>query len=69
MPQEHASATSDPVWNLRKSAEYLSVSPRTLQSAASARLIAFVQVSTRRIAFRVSELNRYIESRTQRAAR
>ena len=67
MPQENASAISDPLWNLKKAAEYLSISPRTLQAAASARTIGFVRASKRRIAFRLSELNRYADSRTQRA--
>ena len=67
MAQANAAASEDPLWPLKRAAEYLSISPRTLQAAASARLIGFVRASKRRIAFRLSELNRYADARTQRA--
>ena len=61
--------SNDPLSKLGPSAIYLTMSPRGLQAAVARGDIAFVRVSARRIAFRLSELNRYAAAREQRVAR
>ena len=68
MPPPDASVPNDPLLKTRPAAHYLAFSERGLQAAVARGDIAFVRVSKRRIAFRLSELNRFAEARTQRAA-
>lgn len=69
MTTRSESHQDDPLYGGRQAATYLNISLRTLQCIAAAGGIDFVRVSARRVAYRLSTLNRYIESRTQRAAR
>ena len=69
MPHPDAGVPNDPLLKTRPAAVYLAFSERGLQAAVARGDIAFVRVSPRRVAFRLSELNRFAEARTQRTGR
>ena len=62
--QPEALDAYDPAFSREDASKYLSISPRTLDAFASEGRLQKVKVG-HRTAFRLSELNRYLDSCTQ----
>lgn len=56
----------DPALPTRQAAQYLGIHPKTLHDLTRRGRIAVVRTPGGRLSYRLSELNRYLESLTQR---
>lgn len=67
--QAASNTTTENLISKAEAADRLGISIRTLEGLMKARALAFVRIAKRRIGFRPSEIERFIESRAVIARR